>query len=98
MPTIKDKAKAYEPKQTKNITDLEVVRTDAEVKETTARDKEGNEFTYNYITVDGEEYRVPDSVLKDLKVILEANPNLTSFQVKKTGTGMGTKYTVIPLA
>jgi len=98
MPTIKDKAKAYEPKQTKNITDLEVVRVDAEVKETTARDKEGKEFTYNYITIDDEEYRLPDSVLKDLKVILESKPDLSSFQVKKTGTGFNTKYTVIPLA
>lgn len=97
MTTIKESAQTYESKQTKNIADLEVVRIDAEIKEATAKDNDGEDFTYHYITVDGEDYRVPNSVLKDLKVILESNPKLTSFQVKKTGTGFNTKYTTIPL-
>jgi hypothetical protein len=47
--------------------------------------------------VNGEEYRVPDSVLKALKDNLEVNPKLGWFKVKKTGEGLKTNYTVIPL-
>jgi len=36
--------------------------------------------------------------LKSLKAILEENPNLKDFKVKKSGTGMSTEYTVIPLS
>jgi len=46
--------------------------------------------------VDDEEYRVPTSVLKSLKVILEDKPDLKFFKVKKTGEGLKTEYTVIP--
>ena len=44
-----------------------------------------------------EEYRVPKSVLKQLKEQLEVNPKLKFFKVNKTGEGMKTSYTVIPL-
>jgi len=97
MTTLGESARAYEPKQTKNIVDLQIVKVDSELHEGSAMDNEGKEFTYNYILVEGEEYRVPNSVLKDLKVILESNPNLKTFQVRKQGTGFNTKYTVIPL-
>ncbi len=56
------------------------------------------EFPFKYIEIEGEKYKVPISVLMNLKVILEENPNLKKFKVKKTGEGMDTKYTVIPLS
>ena len=49
------------------------------------------------INVDGEDYRVPDSVLKTLKVLLEDNPELEFFKVKSEGEGFHKKYTVIPI-
>lgn len=94
MPSIKDKAKEYEAKASvKNISELNSIETDLAVLE----DNEA-EFPYNYIEVDGERYKVPVSVLANLKAILDENPNLKKFKVKKTGEGMDTRYTVIPLA
>lgn len=96
MAKLIDEAKAYEPKTMKNIADLEIVNTDIEVTEESFG--EGDEkFTAKVSIINGERYRIPLSVLKSLKVILEDNPNLKKFRVKKTGTGMNTEYTVIPL-
>jgi len=97
MTNIKEAAEKHEPKKTKVVSDLEVVRMDSEIKEETAQDEKGVDFTYSYITVNGVKYRVPDSVLNSLKIIIAASPNITSFKVTKTGTGMSTRYTVIPL-
>lgn len=98
MAKLKDEANAYESQATKNISELPKVSVDAGVEEKKGMNNEGEEFSYKYIVVDGSQYRVPNSVLKSLKAILEENPNLKYFKVKKTGTGMTTEYTVIPLA
>jgi len=93
MASLKDTAKGYEAKaKVNNIADLQSVSTDLDVKE----DIEA-EFPYLYIVVDGSKYRIPSSVLTNLKAILEENADLKKFKVKKTGEGMETRYTVIPL-
>ena len=99
MGTLKEEAKTYEPKAlTKNIAELESVSTDFQVREGTGTNKETNkDFTYKYVEINGEEYRVPNIVLGDLKAILEEKPDLKSFKVKRTGTGFDTKYTIITL-
>lgn len=99
MVSIKESAKNYEPKRMKNIADLEVVRTDIELVENDKRkDQNGDEYTVSYFVHEEEEYRVPASVLEQLKKILEAKPELKSFKVSKTGEGkQGTKYQVITL-
>jgi len=93
MANLKEKAKEYEPKQVHNIAELESISTDSEVKS----DEEA-EFPYDYIEINNERYKVPTSVIASLKAILEENPSLKKFKVKKSGEGMNTKYTVIPLA
>ena len=98
MKTIKDEAKAYEPKQaTKNISELQSVSTDI-VVEDDSFEFEGKEIKQKILVINGERFRMPISVIRDLKVILEDNPNLKSFKVKKTGQQMETRYTVIPLS
>lgn len=98
MTTLKDYAKAYEPKQTKNIADLkEVVLTGLELHDRTGVNSEGKEFEYKVIIVDDDEYRIPNTVIADLKAILEKKPSLTKFSVTKKGQGFNTEYTVIPL-
>ena len=93
MGSIKQEAKDYKSNATvKNISDLNSIDMDMAILE----DKEA-EYPYKYIEVDGERYKMPISVLKNLKVILEANPNVKTFQVKKSGKGMDTSYVVIPL-
>ena len=98
MVTIGEFAKTYEAQQMKNIADLEAVPTSSEIKSETRKDRDGEEYKVSYITLNGEEYRVPISVVEQLRGILEANPNLLTFKVRKTGQGMNTKYQVIPVA
>lgn len=98
METLKQAAKAYEPQITKNISDLEQVSVDIEITEETHPKKEGGEFTQNVIEVDGEKYRVPRSVLKSIKLILEKLPDITHIGVIKSGEGkLNTTYQVIPM-
>jgi hypothetical protein len=50
------------------------------------------------IVVDGIDYRVPGSVIGNLKAILEKKPSLRKFSVSRQGKDKdNTKYTVIPL-
>jgi len=94
MAKLIDEAKNYESKaKVNNIADLKEVSTDLDVK-----DEVEAEFPYKYIVVDGQKYRIPGSVLGSLRVILDENSKLAKFKVKKTGEGMETRYTVIPLA
>ena len=98
MANLKDTAKAYEPKLTKNISDLEKVDiTNIDVKIDKGKDKDGNEFEYLYIEVADERYRVPNSVLNSLKSILAKMPELKYISVLKQGKGMATTYQVLPL-
>ena len=97
MSSIKEEAQAYEPASTKNIADLEVVSVKQEVVAKTYKEGTEDVFTINVVTVSGEDYRVPDVVLKQLKVMVEEKPNMTSFKVKKEGSGLKTSYTVVPL-
>lgn len=94
MAKLTDEAMNYESKaKVNNIADLKEVSTDLNVET-----ENSAEFPYQFIVVDGMKYRVPGSVLGNLRAILEENKNLKKFKVKKTGEGMETRYTVIPLA
>ena len=97
MVSIKDFAKAFEPQQMKNIADLETVEANTEIKRETRKDQSNEEYNVMFIVKDGEEYRVPPSVVSQLKAVIEAKPDLTTFKVTKSGQGMGTKYQVISL-
>lgn len=97
MATLKDTAKAYVPQQTKNIAELKRVSVSTEVFSDKGKDKDGMEFTYNYIVVDGERYRIPGVVIGDIKGLLSEMPNLKEVKVMKSGTGLTTKYQVVPL-
>lgn len=96
MATIKESAQAYEPPQTENIADLDKVSVNLILQEGEGKDNDGKEFSYMYMEQAGKKYRIPGSVLGGLKAILTKMPHLDYFSVIKTGTGIGTKYQVIP--
>ena len=98
MPTLKDAANTYTPKTVKNISDLKTVSVDLNILNIIEKDKDGVDYSYNYIEVNNEKYRVPATVLSNLKAILQVNPSLKNFVVTKTGEGKNTKYQVIPLS
>lgn len=97
MTTIKEAALGYKPKaQLKNIAELQDVPVDIQIETETRKDNEGEDYEVSFIQVNGENYRVPDSVLRDLKALVEKMPTLKKFTVAKTGSGMGTKYSTLP--
>jgi hypothetical protein len=98
MPSLKESAEKFESVKTLNVADLDKVPVDVTLKLREGEDNEGNAFSYHFITIDEKDYRVPASVLEQLKVHLEENPKLKFFKVKKSGEGMKTKYTTIPLS
>ena len=91
-------AKEYESQTTKNISDLKEVDVNLELEDREAETKEGKPFKFKVICVNGEEYRVPKSVIASLKAILEKKPTLKKFSVSRVGKDKeDTRYTVIPL-
>jgi len=98
MPTIKETALNYEAKHTKNIADLPEVNIELmQLEDRSGTDNKGEQFTYKVIVVNGEEYRVPGSVIGSIKGILDKKPDLKRVSVSKTGDGMNTRYQVIPI-
>ena len=105
MTKLDEFAKDFVPTaKTKNISDLKEVSTDIDLidDEFEFTDKKTNQVKtvkQKVIVVNGEQYRVPSSVIGQLKVILEDNPACKRFKVKKVGTTMDdTRYQVIPIA
>ena len=97
---LKEEAQAYEPKQTKNISELDRVPVNMNVEDDEFSFVEnGTEKTVHQkvIVVDGEKYKVPLSILASLKEYLAENPNLKYFKARKSGEGLKTKYTLIAL-
>ena len=103
MATLTEFAKAYEPIHTKNISELKEIPTDLQILDdefVIEKDKETGEkkvVKQKVVILNDEKYRVPMSVIGDLKAILEKNPGMKKFSVSKKGSGLQTRYTVIPL-
>ena len=97
MANLRECAKVYVPTTTKNIAELEAVSLDVPIQERKGKNKEGVEFSFHVAIVAGDEYRVPSSVLNDIKAIMSAKPTLKTIRVIKKGQGMATQYTVVPL-
>jgi len=95
MATLKEAAQVYEPKQTKNIADLDIVDINLPIDLETKEDSDGKEFSYHFITVGDEKYRVPNTVLDDLKTMIENNPTIKYVKVLKEGEGLKTRYKVV---
>jgi len=98
MASIKEEAEAYEPTTTKTVADMEVFDVGMETETHKGVNKEGEEYSYKYVTdKDGVRYRIPWVVLGEIKEHLKENEKLTLFRVKKSGEGKLTKYMVIPV-
>ena len=100
---IGELAKDFKSNATKNIAELPEVSTELEVFDdqfeiTDKVTKQPKTVKQKVITINGVNYRIPVSVFQQLKIIMEDNPALKKFKVKKSGEGLdGTRYQVIPL-
>ena len=92
--TLKEQALAYEAKKTLNIADLERVDITWPVENREGTDSDGKTFDYRVMITNGIEYRVPNSVLEEIKKMLDLKPDLQFVKVEKSGSGLGTKYSV----
>tara|TARA_R100001480_G_scaffold153904_2_gene157842 strand:+ start:283 stop:579 length:297 start_codon:yes stop_codon:yes gene_type:complete len=97
MTTLKQAAESYETPQTKNIVDLDAVPLELDFKEETKINSSGEEYIIKYIGLNGEKYRVPNSVLEGMKTILDLKPECKVVKVTKKGDGLNTRYTVTPI-
>lgn len=97
MTTFKEIAQAYEPKQTLNIADLDRAELSFPIEDRNGKDQEGKEFSYKVMVANGQEYRVPNTVLEEVKKIVELKPEVEAVRVKKTGSGLATRYSVTAL-
>ena len=92
--SIIDSAKAYEPKRTLNIADLPSVDVNLKLEDRDGMDDDGKPFYYKIIIVDKREYRVPNSVLEELKKALKIKSDIKKFRVNKSGSGLNTRYNI----
>ena len=104
MTTLGEFAENYEPKaKTKNISDLPEISTELELEDDEFQIKNDKgevvkTVKQKVLVVNGEKYRVPGPVIKDIRVMREDNPKITKFKVRRTGKDKSdTKYTVIPI-
>jgi len=97
MATLKETAKEYVPPETLNIADLDKIPINIELLDGEGTDKKGEGFEYKYAEIEGKKYRVAGSIIGGIKAILEKIPDLTHVSVIKQGSGMNTRYQVIPL-
>ncbi len=97
MTTVKESAENYVPASSLTIADLEAVSVSQEIVKKTYKENTADEYTNNVIVQEGKDYRVPDVVLKQLKVMIKEKSEMKTFKVNKEGEGKTTTYTVIPL-
>jgi len=100
--TIGEAADEYQPStKTMNIADLDRVSIDLQIVEDTFEFTKGDEtktVKQEVIVIEEVKYRIPVTVKQQLKVLMEDNPKLKFFKVKKSGTTKDdTRYQVIPL-
>lgn len=94
MTTLKEEAQAYEPKRTLNIADLDRVDLSFPMEERSGTDKDGKPYNYKVMVVNGIDYRVPFTVLDEIKKMLALKPDLTHVKVTQSGSGLNTRYSV----
>ncbi len=95
MGNLKKTAKAYEPKKTLVISDLETVSLSVEITTESGIGTDSKSFEYYVLNQDGEDYRVPNSVMEQIQTLLEEKPDTKTIKVIKKGEGMSSKYTVV---
>jgi hypothetical protein len=94
MTTIGEFADKYEPAKKGNVTDLAEVSVNLELHEQTGKNNEGKEYKYKFIKIGESEYRVPSTVIEQVKAMRKLRPDMKTFKVTKTGSGLLTKYKV----
>ena len=100
--TIKDLAMQESTRTYKRIEDFQAISIHNEISDRTVMTSNGKEFTFKEISLYDEDMdtiygvRIPSSVIRGIRVLLEDNPDLEYFRVLKSGEGINTRYSVLP--
>ncbi len=94
MANLKETAKEFVPKLTLNIADLDRVDLSFPIEDRTGTDADGKDFSYQVMIANSLEYRVPSSVLEEIKKILKLKADVGFVNVTKAGSGLSTRYSV----
>ena len=92
MSTLRETSQGYIAPPELNITDLGSIDLSVEILEGEGEKKEGGTYTYKYMEINGNEYRIPSFVLEQIKDILKLKPSVSNIKVTKTGSGRATRY------
>jgi len=96
--SIEEAAKNFKTAKMSIISDVVSVPVNTFIYREDVAERNGQEaYSFYYAIIGGTSYRVPKSVLFQLREILEAGTQFSNFHVQKTGEGLKTQYTVIPL-
>jgi len=82
----------------KNICELELVELSkvTAIEEEVKKEGTKDEYTQIVCMYEGEKYRIPKGILIDIKKLSEGYV-LESIKVMKSGSGIDTKYTLVPV-
>jgi hypothetical protein len=95
MGTLRQEAEAFQPPQTLNIADLESFPLDIQIYESEEKENDrGEKFKFKYAELNGKKYRVPASVVEEIQTILKLKPTVKTCKVKRSGSGLATRYKV----
>jgi len=94
MASLKETAQEYVPKQTLNIADLDRVDLSFPIEDRVGTDADGKDFAYKVMIANDMEYRTPNTVIEEIKKILELKPEVAFVKVSKQGSGLNTRYSV----
>ena len=92
--TLKENAQEYTPKRTLNVTDLDKVDLSTPLEDRKGTNAEGKDYDYQVMVIEGKEYRVPATVLEEIKKILKIKPDAKFIKATSTGSGLNTEYSV----
>lgn len=99
MVSIREKALKQNVEKTtiKNVAELITLNIDTDIETRIFAEGTEKEFKVDGFEKDGVFYRVPFSVQKQIKVLLEEIPDLQVVKIKKSGAGLDTMYMVTPM-
>jgi len=98
MPTLKEVATGFVAPEKLNAADLDFLSVDMELKTLKGKNEQGEEYLYRAFVDGVKEYYVANSVIQQIQEILKLKPEAKKFTVKKTGSGLATRYKVEVLA
>jgi hypothetical protein len=96
MATIKESAQNAKLLEFGNVSNLEKLNIDTPLVTKEFQRTDGTTFQITGFEMDRVFYRVPQSVILDIKALLKEIPDLQFVKVTKSGSGKQTRYIVRP--